>query len=83
MERWDDGIWNGNRHFQACQKCDKRFPGCHGVCEAYAAEKVAYAEIKKSIKKEKEVDACIRSSTNRIKRHFGIDRKETFHENHD
>ena len=80
---WVDGIWNGNRHFKACQKCDKRFPGCHDHCELYAADSAAYKEIKASMRHEKEVDACIRSSNNRIKRHYGIDRKGTCNEDHD
>ena len=80
---WVDGIYNGNRHFQACKKCNKRFPGCHGVCELYAADSAAYKEIKASMRHEKEVDACIRSANNRIKRHYGIYRKETFNETYD
>ena len=78
MEKWNDGLWPGNRYFQACQKCDKRFPGCHGVCELYAADKAAYKEIKASMKQEKEVDAVIRAASTRINHHYGDKRKEKF-----
>lgn len=76
MEKWNDGIWNGNRYFQACQKCDKRFPGCHGVCELYAAEKAAYKEIKADMRQVKDVDAFIRYANRRINRFYGSKRKE-------
>jgi hypothetical protein len=75
---WHDGIFNGNRHFKSCQKCDKRFPGCHDHCELYAADKAAYKEIKASMRQEKEVDAVIRAASTRINHHYGDKRKEKF-----
>ena len=74
--KWNDGIWNGNRYFQACQTCDKRFPGCHGVCELYAAESAAYKEIKACMRQVKDVDAFIRYANRRINLFYGSKRKE-------
>jgi hypothetical protein len=75
---WNDGIWNGNRHFQACHKCvaPKRFPGCHDVCKEYADEKAAYEEIQNGFRQEKSVDACIRYANRRINQYYGSKRKE-------
>ena len=79
LMEWNDGIWSGNRHFKACQKCvaPKRHPRCHDHCEEYAAEKAAYEEIKASMDKMKEVGACIRETDNRVKAHRRLKRKET------
>lgn len=80
---WLDQRWNGNRHFRACTNCQKRYPGCHDHCAEYAADKAAYEAIKMSVNKEKEVNACVKASINRIQRHFGTNRKGTYHEDHD
>ena len=79
---WLDERWVGNRHFESCHGCvpPKRFPGCHAKCKDHEADKKAYAKIKESIKQDNEIRACIKTANNRINRHYGIRRKETFHE---
>ena len=76
---WLDERWRGNRHFKACSVCvaPKRHLGCHGTCQDYADERAAYEKIKESQKRDKDLSACIRAADNRIRRHYGIDRKET------
>ncbi len=76
---WNDGIWSGNRHFKACQKCvaPKRHPGCHEHCEEHAADKAAYEKIKESMDEMKELGALIRATDRRIKAHRRTKRKET------
>lgn len=79
---WLDERWCGNRYFHSCHVCvpPRRHPGCHANCKDYDNDKAVYEKVKKSMAREKEVDACIKASNNRIKRYYDVDRKETVSE---
>ena len=38
-----------------CRGCQKRSPGCHGICETYKKEKAIYDEQKAKIDKQKAI----------------------------
>ena len=41
----------------SCKDCCNRFPGCHGSCETYKAERAEYDKEKAKIEFEKKIDA--------------------------
>lgn len=38
-------------NFKECIECKKRYPGCHGHCEIYQQNKIAFENEKQVIKK--------------------------------
>lgn len=48
------------KHIAPCVDCKKRYPGCHGKCEPYAAWKAKAQTEKEKAQKEKAEDNLVR-----------------------
>lgn len=60
----------------SCKGCEKRYPGCHGKCEAYIAEKEKHDALKAAYNKKMAVEngitgQLIKSTCKSIKRRRG------------
>lgn len=42
--------------FQACFRCEDRYPGCHGSCEAYQNEKQQYESFRDRERASKRIE---------------------------
>ena len=46
----------------SCKDCGNRFPGCHGTCETYKAEKAEHDRIKAENDRKKAISGAIISN---------------------
>jgi hypothetical protein len=49
----------------SCKDCGNRYPGCHGTCEKYKADKAKHDELKAKIDFAKKVDSGLYLQRNR------------------
>ena len=49
----------------SCYGCEKRFPGCHGSCDKYKAEKAAHEARKEKEQQKRKVDSYQIEATQR------------------
>ena len=65
----------------SCKGCEKRYPGCHGKCETYIAEKAIHDENKAAADKKRAVEYGLDSQFGRsIYRARKIRRKGRFYD---
>ena len=43
----------------SCKGCEKRYPGCHGKCEAYLADKAKHDALKAEYDRKKAIENII------------------------
>ena len=61
----------------SCKDCGNRFPGCHGSCETYKAERAEYKmEIAEAIVKELDEDQSKKKELIVIRRDLAVRLKE-------
>lgn len=53
---------------KSCKNCGKRFPGCHGTCPDYLAERAEYDRLKAKNDREKQIQIGITTERSRAVR---------------
>lgn len=65
-----------------CKGCERRFPGCHGSCDKYQAEKAAHEARKKEEQNQKRLDEyqskAIQRSISKRGRKWGVKDRRDF-----
>ena len=41
---------------KCCKDCDNRYPGCHGSCPEYLAQRAEYDKLREEYKKKRDID---------------------------
>jgi hypothetical protein len=69
----------------SCKGCEKRYIGCHSVCEDYLAQKAAHDAMREAERKRKEISfgitaqrsASVCKATKNSRNRYGLARRTT------